>query len=138
MTIEVELEEPHRISTRDGGGCGRGLTEIPGNGNGSRPFFRPCAGKSQDAATPNTINGVSMHAMKWRDGYGPSFRTSRDATTLRARAMPARLLLSWGMKTLKLFLLWVLESLEFGWQAIRYALILGRPILFEKGACANS
>jgi len=27
------------------------------------------------------------------------------------------------MKTLKLFLLWVLESLEFGWQAIRYALI---------------
>ena len=28
------------------------------------------------------------------------------------------------MKTLKLFLLSVLESLEFGWQAIRYALIL--------------
>ena len=27
------------------------------------------------------------------------------------------------MKTLKLFLLSVLESLEFGWQAIRYALI---------------
>ena len=28
------------------------------------------------------------------------------------------------MKTLKLFLLWVvLESLEFGWQAVRYALI---------------
>ena len=38
--------------------------------------------------------------------------------------MPARLRLSWGMKTLRLFLLSVLESLEFGWQAIRYALIL--------------
>src|SRR6516165_10211924 len=38
--------------------------------------------------------------------------------------MPARLRLSWGMKTLKLFLLSVLESLEFGRQAIRYALIL--------------
>ena len=38
--------------------------------------------------------------------------------------MPARLRLSWGMKTLKLFLLSVLESLEFGCQAIRYALIL--------------
>jgi len=38
--------------------------------------------------------------------------------------MPARLRLSWDMKTLKLFLLSVLESLEFGWQAIRYALIL--------------
>src|SRR5215467_8593407 len=37
--------------------------------------------------------------------------------------MPARLRLSWGMKTLKLFLLSVLGSLEFGWQAIRYALI---------------
>src|SRR5215831_12605590 len=37
--------------------------------------------------------------------------------------MPARLRLSWGMKTLKLFLLSVLESLEFGWQTIRYALI---------------
>ena len=38
--------------------------------------------------------------------------------------MPARLRLSWGMKTLKLFFLSVLEALEFGWQAIRYALIL--------------
>ena len=37
--------------------------------------------------------------------------------------MPARLRLSWGMKTLKQFLLPVLESLEFGWQVIRYALI---------------
>jgi hypothetical protein len=36
--------------------------------------------------------------------------------------MPARLRLSWGMKTLKLFLLPVLDSLEFGWQVIRYAL----------------
>ena len=38
--------------------------------------------------------------------------------------MPARLRLSWGMKTLKLFLLSVRESLEFGCQAIRYGLIL--------------
>ena|SRR5580765_205850 len=37
--------------------------------------------------------------------------------------MPARLRLSWGMKSLKLFLLPVLDSLEFGWQFIRYALI---------------
>jgi hypothetical protein len=36
--------------------------------------------------------------------------------------MPARLRLSWGMKTLKLFLP-VLDSLEFGWRVIRYALI---------------
>src|SRR6516225_11584181 len=38
--------------------------------------------------------------------------------------MPASLRLSWGMKTLKLLLLSVFESLESGWQAIRYALIL--------------
>ncbi len=37
--------------------------------------------------------------------------------------MPAHLRLSWGMKTLKLFLLQVPDSLEFGWQVIRYALI---------------
>ena len=37
--------------------------------------------------------------------------------------MPARLRLSWRMKTLRLFLLPVLDSLEFGWQIIRYALI---------------
>jgi hypothetical protein len=37
--------------------------------------------------------------------------------------MPARLRLSWGMKTLKLFLLRVLESFQFAWQVIRYALI---------------
>ena len=37
--------------------------------------------------------------------------------------MPARLRLSCDMKTWKLFFLSVLESLEFGWQAIRYALI---------------
>src|SRR6516165_10568893 len=37
--------------------------------------------------------------------------------------MPARLRLSWDMKTSKLFLLSLLESLEFGWQVIRYALI---------------
>jgi hypothetical protein len=37
--------------------------------------------------------------------------------------MPARLRLSWGMKSLKLFLLRVLDSFEFAWQVIRYALI---------------
>ena len=37
--------------------------------------------------------------------------------------MPAHLRLSWGMKSLKLFLLPVLDSLEFGRQVIRYALI---------------
>ena len=37
--------------------------------------------------------------------------------------MSARLRLSWGMKSLKLFLLPVLDSLEFGWEVIRYALI---------------
>ena len=37
--------------------------------------------------------------------------------------MPARLRLSWGMKTLKLFLLRVLEPFEFAWQVIRYLLI---------------
>ena len=34
--------------------------------------------------------------------------------------MPARLRLSWDMKTWKLFFLSVLESLEFGWQVIPY------------------
>ena len=37
--------------------------------------------------------------------------------------MPACFRLSWGMKSFKLFLLPVLDSLEFGWQVIRYALI---------------
>ena len=37
--------------------------------------------------------------------------------------MPARLRLSCDMKTWKLFFLSVLESLEFGWQVNRYALI---------------
>jgi hypothetical protein len=37
--------------------------------------------------------------------------------------MPARLGLSWSMKSLELFLLPVLDSLQFGWQVIRYALI---------------
>ena len=41
--------------------------------------------------------------------------------------MPARLRLSWSMKSLKLFLLPVLDSLEFGWQLIRYTLILPWP-----------
>src|SRR6516164_1680687 len=43
--------------------------------------------------------------------------------------MPPRLRLSWDMKTWKLFFLSVLESLEFGWQVIRYALILGLGLL---------
>jgi hypothetical protein len=34
--------------------------------------------------------------------------------------MPARLRLSWGMKTFRLFFLPVLESLEFGSQVIPY------------------
>ena len=37
--------------------------------------------------------------------------------------MPARLRLSWDMKTRKLFFLSVLESLEFGGRVICYALI---------------
>ena len=37
--------------------------------------------------------------------------------------MPARLRLCWSMKTFKLFLLPVFESLEFGCQVIRYALV---------------
>ena len=37
--------------------------------------------------------------------------------------MPARVRLSWGMKTLKQFLLPVLEAFEFGLQVIRYTLI---------------
>ena len=37
--------------------------------------------------------------------------------------MPVRLRLSWGMKTPKLFLAPVPDSLEFGWQVFRYALI---------------
>ena len=47
--------------------------------------------------------------------------------------MLARLRLSWGMKTLKLCLLPVLESLEFGWQVIRYALIFV-PAFFRQRA----
>ena len=41
--------------------------------------------------------------------------------------MPARLRLSWDMKTWKVFFLSVFESLEFGWQVIRYASSLSRP-----------
>ena len=46
-----------------------------------------------------------------------------DFQQFRKVVMPASLWLSWGMKTLRLFLLPVLESLEFVWQVIRYALI---------------
>ena len=38
--------------------------------------------------------------------------------------MPPRPRLSWDMKAWKLFFLSLLEALEFGWQVIRYALIL--------------
>jgi len=47
--------------------------------------------------------------------------------------MPARLRLSWGMKTLKLFFLSVLESFEFGWQAIGYE---GRMMILDSGSFA--
>ena len=47
--------------------------------------------------------------------------------------MPARLRLSWGMKTLKLFLLPVLDSLEFGWRVIRYALIFVSAFFRQRG-----
>src|SRR5215472_5742005 len=48
--------------------------------------------------------------------------------------MPVRLRLSWGMKTLKLFLLSVLESLAFGWQAIRYALIFASAFFRQRAS----
>jgi hypothetical protein len=46
-----------------------------------------------------------------------------DLWQVRKIVMPAHLRLSWGMQTFKLFLLPVLESLGFGWQVIRYALM---------------
>jgi hypothetical protein len=48
--------------------------------------------------------------------------------------MPARLRLSWGMKTFKLFLLLVLESLEFGWQVIRHALVFVSVFLRQRAS----
>ena len=48
--------------------------------------------------------------------------------------MPARLRLSWDMKTWKLFLLSVLESLEFGCQAIRYALIFASAFFRQRAS----
>src|SRR5215469_16276575 len=48
--------------------------------------------------------------------------------------MPARLRLSWVMKTLKLFLLSVLESLEFDWQAILYALIFASAFFRQRAS----
>ena len=50
--------------------------------------------------------------------------------------MPARLRLSWGMKTLKLFLLPVLDSLEFGWRVIRYALIFVSAFFRQRASLA--
>ena len=48
--------------------------------------------------------------------------------------MPGRLRLSWGMKTVKLFLLLVLESLEFGWQVLRYVLIFVSPFFRQRAS----
>ena len=48
--------------------------------------------------------------------------------------MPGRLQLSWGMRTLKLFLLLLFESLEFGWQVIRYALIFVSAFFRERAS----
>jgi hypothetical protein len=48
--------------------------------------------------------------------------------------MPARLRLSWGMKTFRLFFLSVLESLEFGWQVIRYALIFASAFFRQRAS----
>jgi hypothetical protein len=50
--------------------------------------------------------------------------------------IPARLRLSWGMKTWKLFLLPVLGSLEFGWQVIRYALIFVSAFFRQRASLA--
>src|SRR5215472_5756817 len=68
-------------------------------------------------------NSSSGKPPSW-DSKSSKLRPPKKQEFLRRRVvMPARLRLSWGMKTLKLFLLSMLESLEFGWQAIRYALI---------------
>jgi hypothetical protein len=48
--------------------------------------------------------------------------------------MPARLRLSWGMKTFRLFFLPVLESLEFGSQLIRYALIFASAFFRQRAS----
>ena len=57
------------------------------------------------------------------NGVYPKNLVAFDSMQFRKVVMPARLRLSWGMKTFKLFLLPVLESIEFGSQVIRYALI---------------
>jgi hypothetical protein len=48
--------------------------------------------------------------------------------------MPARLRLSWSMKTFRLFFLPVLESLEFGWQVIRFALIFASAFFRQRAS----
>ena len=48
--------------------------------------------------------------------------------------MPAHPRLSWSMKTLKLFLLLVLESLGFASQIIRYALIFVSAFLRQRAS----
>jgi hypothetical protein len=50
--------------------------------------------------------------------------------------LPARLRLSWGMKTWKLFLLPVLESLAFGSQVIRYSLIFVSAFFRQRASLA--
>jgi hypothetical protein len=52
--------------------------------------------------------------------------------------MPARLRLSWGMKTFRLFFLPVLESLEFGSQVIRYALIFASAFFRQRASLGCS
>jgi hypothetical protein len=54
------------------------------------------------------------------------------AQTLSTLSMPARLRLSWSMKSLKLFLVPLLDSLEFAWQLIRYALIFVSPFFRQR------
>ena len=70
--------------------------------------------KSRESFVVVTENSVRIY---------PKNLVALDFEQFRKVVMPARLRLSWDMKTLKLFLLSVLESLEFAWQIIRYALI---------------
>ena len=72
-------------------------------------------------------HSTRLNTGKYRLNSSSGKPPSWDSKSSKLRppiVMPARLRLSWGMKTLKLFLLSVRESLEFGCQAIRYGLIL--------------
>src|SRR5215469_42450 len=82
--------------------------------------------RSTSFKTANCRSSVSSRKLQSSDSKSSKLRPLKEKFLefLRRKVvMPARLRLSWGMKTLKLFLLSVLESLEFGCQAIRYALI---------------